>query len=194
MNIMVLTAHCDDLEISCAGYTMMRLAKGDNVTSVVVATARSYYECADSREVADTRRSESIASAKVLGIERPVFLNEPIAEIHADRVKSWVCNLMRQHDIHQLITHFPLDPHYDHTVVGMAGIDILQNTDMCDDVKFFKSYNCYSFIPDETYDVTPLCERKAEALRCFPSQGFSDYTADMVNPTEQFLSIIKREG
>ena len=192
MNVMILTAHPDDLEISCTGYALMRKSAGDNVLSVVIAAARRKQKFPDGRNAACVRKKEAIASAEVLGISEPIFLGEKIGEIRYEAVLLGVRQLMRQHNTDLLLTHFPLDLHFDHALSGLVGMAIAQNTDT--NVVFFESYNCYSFEPDETYDVVAYRETKAEALRCHVSQGFGNHTDAMVQIVERHMGVRKREA
>jgi len=194
MNILFLTAHPDDFEISCAGYALKQQGDGDNVRLAIIATSRKNQVFSDGCKASSVRRREACKSADVLGMSEPVFLNEYIGEIDYSRARDKVLLILKDLDTELLITHFPLDPHYDHIIAGMIGLDILQNSGLPIVLKLFEGYNCYSFSGDKSVDVSEYTKRRCQALRCHISQGFSNHTPQMMPDFEQYLSAVKRKA
>jgi len=122
-NVLIVSAHPDDMEIGMGG-TVAKLAESQAaITSVVVTNggrAANPFAWSE-RQMADVRREEALRAARVLGVKEVLFLNEPdeAKEIHYAAAKLSLVQILdrlRPTEIYTL--HEQLDRHPAHRLVG----------------------------------------------------------------------------
>ena len=132
LNILIVSAHPDDMEIGMGG-TAAKLAEKAIITSVVVTNggrASNPFAWTEQR-MAEVRRGEALAAAAVLGVKDVAFFNEPDAaeDIDAVVVKQKLAEIIRRL---RPIEVFTLDPEHDrhpaHRLVGKLVTDSLLET------------------------------------------------------------------
>jgi LmbE family N-acetylglucosaminyl deacetylase len=194
-NVLVVGAHPDDLELSCSAYVLHFVEQGVSIESVVVASGRSSGKLMVGQSEVAVRRVESIRAAEILGIDEPIFLDNYIAQLEYYTVRTQILTIIEGDNLNKfdmVLTHFPVDPHFDHAIIGTILYDILQNTCHVFDLYFFRSPESYSFIPTETFDVTPYVDKKYQALCAHKSQKFPTLPITAVKLTEEFIKCKKR--
>lgn len=127
--ILVVAAHPDDLETACGGTVALLIQHGIEV-SLLLGTDGDIgtHDLSMTRErLATTRREETLAAARILGLKEVVFLGHHDGELVADlTMRAEVAGAYRRL---QPDTLFSFDPywsgqaHPDHTAAGRAALD-----------------------------------------------------------------------
>ena len=121
--ILIVSAHPDDMEIGMGG-TVAKLAESKAIITSVVVTdggrASNPFRWTEQR-MAEVRREEALRAARVLGVKEVLFFDEPDAadEINASLVKQKLTELvarLRSTEVYTL--HEELDRHPAHRLVG----------------------------------------------------------------------------
>lgn len=134
LRVLAVTAHPDDIEFGCAGAIAVWVDEEAEVTFVIVtdgSTGTSDTGLIGDR-LAEIRREETIAAAKILGVDDVMFLGyrdgyvEPTLDLRRDIAREF-----RKARPHRMIV---MDPqslpgnwfvnHPDHRAVGQASLDI----------------------------------------------------------------------
>lgn len=134
LRILVVSAHPDDIEFSCAGTIARLVDEGAEVTYLIVTDGSTGTQdrALAGDKLADLRREESIAAAKVVGVTDVVFggYRDGYVEANLD-LRRDIARVFRRVRPHRL---FAMDPqslpggwfvnHPDHRAVGQATLDI----------------------------------------------------------------------
>jgi N-acetylglucosamine malate deacetylase 1 len=176
--VLVIGAHHDDNEL--VGGTLIKYVKaGWRVVSVVMTDGKFSDGKASDKNIA-IREKESLAAAKVLGIEC-VFLHFSEGDFQpTDQARKTLLEQIRRYTPKIVITHPPKDYHIDHMNVSKVTHDaILQVFNPCIKTESApcetpKLYYCDAwfipFVPVEYVDISDLIDLKGNALRCHKSQ------------------------
>ena len=193
MNVLVVSAHPDDIEFSCAGSVAKWVDEGAQVTYCIVTDGST--GTADpglaGAPLADIRREESLQAAKVVGVDDVVFLGyrdgyvEPTLDLRRD-----IARVFRRAQPNRLVV---MDPsplpggwfvnHPDHRAVGQATLDVTVTAGTTpghfpelleEGLEPWRGLReIYVAGPgggEFAVDVTSTVDRKIEALRCHVSQ------------------------
>ncbi|MBK9055741.1 MAG: PIG-L family deacetylase [Chloroflexi bacterium] len=208
---MFIFAHPDDIEFGCAGTAAKWAKAGSEVTYVLITDGNvgSHDVEYDREKLAQTRRREQDAAAKIAGVQRVVYLGyhdgllEPTLELRRDLVK-----LIRQYKPNAVVSgdpraFFPSDDyinHPDHRAAAIAAIEavfpacemrLLYPEFEAEGITPHKVNHVYvSFGPDaDVYvDITDTITTKIEALRQHTSQ-FGEW-----DPSEMVSNWAKETG
>ncbi|HET9326889.1 MAG TPA: bacillithiol biosynthesis deacetylase BshB1 [Candidatus Eisenbacteria bacterium] len=180
-------AHPDDVELTSGGLAALLASHGHRV-GVVDLTAGE----AGTRGTPDARASEAQAAARMLGVESRTCLRLPDTGLHAhDRAQlSAVVAWLRQHRPRLVVAPDRHDPHPDHVeasrlvaracvLAGLTKVD--PDTDRHSVGRLlFATYRTLAPAPTIVVDITPVWERRIEALRAHETQvgggpGLSTY-------------------
>lgn len=122
-NILIVSAHPDDMEIGMGG-TVAKLAEsGIMITSVVVTNggrASNPFGWTEQR-MAEVRREEALRAARILGVKDVLFLDEPDAadRINIDKVKRKLQDMLERLRPAEVYTLHPeRDRHPAHRLTG----------------------------------------------------------------------------
>lgn len=134
LRVLVVSAHPDDIEFSCAGSVAQWVDEGAEVTYCIVtdgSTGTADRELAGA-PLAEIRREESMRAAKVVGVEDVIFLAyrdgyvEPNLELRRD-----IARVFRRAQPKRMIVMDPMPlpggwfvNHPDHRAVGQASLDV----------------------------------------------------------------------
>ncbi len=134
-NILIVSAHPDDMEIGMGG-TVAKLTESKAIITSVVVTdggrSSNPFGWTEQR-MAEVRREEAIRAAGVLGVKDVVFCDEPDAaeEINATAVKQKLTTLMERLQPAEVYTlHEELDRHPGHRLVGKLVRECLLETSL----------------------------------------------------------------
>ncbi|MCW5897676.1 MAG: bacillithiol biosynthesis deacetylase BshB1 [Flavobacteriales bacterium] len=180
VDLLCVTAHPDDVEISMAGTVLRHVALGHAV-GLVELTAGEL----GTRGSAELRASEAEAARQVLGAGFRYQLGLPDGFFRADReslLKVVAC--IRLHRPRVLLTNAVRDRHPDHGRAAalvaeasfLSGLRRVETLHDGEEQKPWRPVHVLHAIqdnwidPDLVVDVTAHWERKQEALRCFASQ------------------------
>jgi LmbE family N-acetylglucosaminyl deacetylase len=186
---MVVAAHPDDLETTCGGTLALLIAQGTEAALLLGTDGDiGTHDLSFTREtLAATRRQETLAAAKLLGLQDVIFLGHHDGELVADlTLRAEVALAYRRW---QPDTIFTFDPywagqaHPDHTAAGRAAVDAYMPSKMelyhpeqlaagvkVADVKRFFFFGGSNREGEITVDISAAWERKLAAARCHVSQ------------------------
>jgi len=134
--ILVVMAHPDDAELTCAGSVARWIREGDRAVLVVASDGArgGKHQDADHQAMAPTRQAEQQASANLIGFDEAVYLGFPDGDLRDEealrgalvgqirRVRPDVAMVM---DPLTVIFQDSYVNHRDHRVLGMAMLDAL---------------------------------------------------------------------
>jgi len=194
--VMVVVAHPDDAEFSCAGSVAKFTREGKHVVFVLCTsgdkgTARRDISSAD---LAKMREGEQLEASKRLGVAETVFLRLGDGELQPDiDFREKIVRQIRTHRPDVLITHDPFRPyalHSDHRAVGITAVDSVYPT--ARDPLYFPQHLAEglephkvaelwlygSENPDRYIDISDTIDAKVHALRAHVSQIGTGETLD----------------
>ncbi|MBC8124381.1 MAG: bacillithiol biosynthesis deacetylase BshB1 [Candidatus Kapabacteria bacterium] len=180
--VMVLSAHPDDAELSCAGTVKNLTNEGHTV--VFVECTRGEL---GSRGTPELREKEAIAAAKILGVENRICLNLPDGNImHTNDNILAVVVALRTWRPKLLLIPPPIERHPDHEAVnrlaraaaflsGLTKIEThhngaLQQPHRPERMLCFQQQYDFPREPDLYVDITNSFEAKMASVRAFSSQ------------------------
>lgn len=170
-NILVVSAHHDDLEVACGGAVARFVAEGHTVTSLVMT--HSGYQDQHGREV--RRRADALAegraAAAVLGYDL-ISLDEDTFDIPvADRSTARIIDIVQTRKIDTVFTHWAGDTHPAHARVHTMALQACRRVPRL----FVFAANWY--IGDLPFHPTTFVsleedhwQKKLEALACYKSE------------------------
>ena len=187
-NVLVITPHPDDAE-SGAGGTISKWSNQGAIITLVVCTngnKGTSDRSISSEKIASIRRSEQLEAAKVLGIEKVVFLDHPDQGLtDNDEFRKQLVTQIRTYKPDVVIT---IDPerkwirHRDHYMTGRVALDAifpyardyLAYPDLIDcglePHKVLKVFLWGTDDPDIFIDIDEFFQTKIDALYCHASQ------------------------
>ncbi len=186
LDALVIGAHPDDAEISLGG-TILRLVDAGRKVGVLDLTRGEM----GTRGTRDDRDAETLAATQVLGLAERVNLELPDSRVVGDpETRERLARLLRELAPELVFAHHPDDLHPDHAACGrlardawyLAGLRRLAEQDGGAPARrprrLFHYLGHVPFEPTLVVDVTPVWERKVEAIRCYASQLVPDGPRD----------------
>jgi LmbE family N-acetylglucosaminyl deacetylase len=185
---MVVVAHPDDAEFSCAGTIGRFTSEGKQVVFVLCTSGDKGTARRDisSAELASMREAEQLEASRRLGVEETVFLRLGDGELVPDLTfRERIVREIRRHRPDILITHDPFRPyalHPDHRAVGITAVDSVYPTardplyfpqhlqEGLEPHKVAELWLYGSETPDTFIDISASFDRKIHALRAHASQ------------------------
>ena len=189
-NILVFVAHAADWCFRAGGTAAAYAERGARV-KVVCATFGERGESvplwkdptSTIQSVKDVRREEAITAAEILGVDIEFLDHDDNPLIIDDERLEIYVNLIRTFNPEIVLTHWTCEPtNQDHQIVGEAairawGIARARAATLRDKSLPMPKYFLFEpdavsapvsgFVPDTYIDVTPVWERKLQALECF---------------------------
>jgi LmbE family N-acetylglucosaminyl deacetylase len=190
---MVIMAHPDDPEFFCGGTIAVWCAAGTEMTYLILTNGNKGSDDPDMtpEKLAAIRQQEQQAAAKVLGVKRVIFLEEPDGELEPSLdLRRRVVAEIRRFKPDVVITQDPSRyfyantriNHADHRAAGevaLAAIFPAARNRMYHPELLVEGlephivkevYLAASIQPDRWIDISQIFERKLEAIRCHASQ------------------------
>ena len=192
VDILCITAHPDDVEISMAGTVLHHRALGYRV-GLVELTAGEL----GTRGTPEIRKAEADAAMKVLDVAFRYQLGLRDGFFRADEVALLrVVTAIRAHQPRLVLTNAIRDRHPDHGRGGalvaeacfLSGLRRIQTEQDGRDQEAWRPTTVLHAIQDHwldpnlIVDVTPFWARKEEALRCFTSQFHDPASVEPSSP------------
>ena len=185
--VLVIMAHPDDAEFTCAGTLAKWIRAGRQVHYVVCTSGDKGTKDPDMtpHHLAAIREEEQLAAARVLGIEGVTFLRHRDGELEATRgFRAEIALLIRGCKPDVVITHDawrPYQLHPDHRAVGITVCDAIvaardhlflpgQTAIGLEAVEPAELYLWGAAEPDCFEDITETIDLKLEALSKHQSQ------------------------
>ncbi len=185
--LLAITAHPDDLELSCAGTVVAWLRRGWQARLLLCTSGDkgSADRAVTPEQVAAWREAEQAAAAREMGLQDIVYLRHPDSELAANSgLRQELCHQIRLYRPHAIFTHDPWRPyqlHPDHRAVGMAVVDAVAAArgqhcfpeQLVGEVATWRVPEIYLFAtawPDTFVDVSETFDVKIRALQKHVSQ------------------------
>lgn len=210
--VIVIAAHPDDMEVTCAGTLVQLIARGVEVHSVNctlgdIGTHDPAFTCSS---LAARRLEETAEAARILGIKSHYTLGRHDGELVADlALRAEIARLYRITQADALFTfdrNWSGEIHPDHRAVGRAAIDAFMPSKMPlyhpehlneAGAGLGKISKIFLFNPTDLanviVDIAAVRARKIEALGAHKSQ-FTNGTDDLPFLTEWEAQMGKRAG
>lgn len=202
---LVVVAHPDDIDYGVAGTAAVLADMGARVTYCLVTSGEAG---GDDRlmarhEMAEVREREQTAAAKTVGVTDLVFLRLPDGRLEANlALRKAIARVIRQVRPRVVITQNPernLDrvyaSHPDHRAVGAAALDAVypdaRNPFAFPELLADEGLEPHTVDevwiaahpePNRLVDITPVIDRKIDALMCHESQ---------VGPRDQMEALLR---
>ncbi|MCB9183875.1 MAG: bacillithiol biosynthesis deacetylase BshB1 [Flavobacteriales bacterium] len=203
VDILCVTAHPDDVEISMAGTVLRHVALGRSV-GLVDLTAGEL----GTRGTPEIRRAEAESARQVIGaaFRYQLALRDGFFRKDEESLLA-VIQAVRRHRPAVVLTNAERDRHPDHgrgadlvaEACFLSGLRRIETSDEGKAQEAWRPRAVYHAVqdrfiePDLVIDITPYWERKLEALRCFRSQFHDPASTEPVSPIarEDFLPFLE---
>lgn len=169
-NILALGAHFDDIELGCSGTLAKHKASGDNVF-VYVATLSGYNN--QKNEVIranDVARAEGELAAKKLGATLYCGSFPTMGLEFCDELNIDILNILHEHRIDTLYTHWYEDVHHDHQALAKASLHCARHVPK---ILMYRSnwyQSQFDFKGNFYVDITDFWHIKEELIRTYHSE------------------------
>jgi len=176
--ILIIVAHPDDEALGCGATIAKHIKNGDRAQVVFLADGFSSRDDSDNRDVSAEK------SSKILGCEKPIFLNFPDNQLDAVPLLEIVKKLEEVINNFQpniIYTHHFGDLNIDHQITHKAVMTACRpQPNFC--VKEIYSFETLSathwqsssmgnaFIPNCFVNVNGFMSKKIEALQCYDNE------------------------
>lgn len=183
LDLLALGVHPDDVELACSGTVISHIAMGKKVG--VVDFTRGEL---GTRGTAETRKTESEAAAKILGIHTRENLGMADGFFQNDREHQLkLITAIRKYQPEVVLANAVDDRHSDHGRAAQltvdacfyAGLIKIETRDEQGNIQApWRPKQIYHYIqdrhmnPDLIVDVTPFWEQRMEAVKAFKTQFF----------------------
>jgi len=194
--VLVIVSHPDDIEAHCAGTVARLVARGEDVSYVLVTSGNRGTDdpAVSAEEIAAVREEEQMAAADVVGVERVRFLRYDDSDLlfHMPQLREELTSIIREVKPRTIITHDPYPGngsrdscaiYPDHTTLGLM---TFQAAYLCSPGPLFYPdqlkqdlaphrvemlYLIMSDTPNVFVDIESVWDQRMSALRQHVSQG-----------------------
>lgn len=205
LDVLAICAHPDDAELSCSGTLMMEKLQGKKVGIADLTEGEL-----GTRGTEETRRQEAYDAQLIMGVDERINLCIPDGFFENTKAHQLeVIKAIRRFQPSIILTNAPSDRHPDHgraaqLVRDAAWLSGLRKIETPWDGNLqnpWRPTQVFHFIQDRylpptfVYNITPVFERKIEAIRAFKTQFDTqpDNEPQTYISTPSFLeSIIER--
>jgi len=187
---MVIFAHPDDAEGNCGGTTAAWAREGKVIHYLVLTNGDkgSWDLSLTSEKLAEIRKREQEAAAKVLGASGVTFLGVPDGFLEVSPpLRKEITRLIRLHQPAFVLAHDPwklYQVHPDHRAAGFLAVDavvaardhLFYPDQLAQGLRPCRVKDVYLFgaeHPDFWVDISETVEVKLQAVRCHESQGLT---------------------
>ncbi len=109
--VLVVVAHPDDIEAHCAGTVAQLVARGEDVSYVLVTSGNRGTDDpgVTAEEIAAQREDEQLAAARIVGVECVRFLRYDDSDLlfHMPQLRAELTSIIREMKPRTIITHDP---------------------------------------------------------------------------------------
>ncbi len=189
--ILAIHAHPDDIEIQCAGTLAILKDRGCEIVCSTMTAGDLGSMDLSRKEIANVRRNEAAAAAKLLGAEYVCAEFADLAIFNSDEARRRVTEIVRKARPDIVITAPPVDYHCDHEATSQIVRDAcfsatvpLYRTHQWDPAEYLDHIPALYYVdpiegidyfgdpiePQFIVDVSEKMELKLEMLACHASQ------------------------
>ena len=183
MNVLVISAHPDDIEINCAGTLKKFIDRGDKVTMCNLCNGNLGHMVIKPVELAQIRLQESKNSSSIIGAEHICAGFGDLNLYHQDKnSRDTVTDIIRQVNPQLIITHSPDDYMADHVATNKLAFDASfcaslphyetqteTVVEICP-IYYMDNLGGFQFNPVEFVDISDVIDLKLQMLSCHESQ------------------------
>lgn len=169
-NVLVISAHTDDMEVGAGATVRLLVESGANVQSLVFSDCRKSVDT--SKHPVDILRRECEAAAKHMGIKDLTILELPVRDLpaHRQEILETIYGLRKKNDFDLVLTTWAGDLHQDHKVVAEETFRAFMKTDVSV-LSYEIAGNSPGFTPEVFVPLTEEdVEKKIEMLHLYKSQ------------------------
>lgn len=169
-NVLVLSAHTDDMEVGAGATIRLLIESGAKVKSVVFSDCKKSVDT--SKYPVDILRKECQAAAKHMGITDLTIHEFPVRDLPAYRqdILETIYALRKENDFDLVFTTWANDLHQDHKVVAEETFRAFMKTDVSV-LSYEIAGNSPGFTPEIFVPLTEEdVEKKIEMLSLYESQ------------------------
>jgi bacillithiol biosynthesis deacetylase BshB1 len=183
LDILAFGVHPDDVELSCAGTLMIEKLNGKKVGIIDLTKGEL-----GTRGTAETRKQEAADSMKILGFDVRENLSMADGFLKNDEAHQLkIIAALRKYQPEIILCNAPEDRHPDHgrssslveDAAFLSGLRKIETTDSGEVQEAWRPKYVFNYIqdrylqPDFVVDITPVAERKIEAIKSFKTQFFN---------------------
>jgi bacillithiol biosynthesis deacetylase BshB1 len=209
LDLLAFGVHPDDIELSCSGTLLVEKMNGKKVGIIDLTQGEL-----GTRGSAETRKEEAERSAKILGVD--VRENLKMADgffKNDEENQKKIISVLRKYRPEIILCNAPYDRHPDHgrsaklvaDAAFLSGLMKIETRDGDQLQEAWKPKYVFNYIQDKYYDpafvidITPVIEKKLEAIRAFKTQFYNpDDTGTepqtYISSPEFFNSVINRSA
>ena len=209
LDILAIAVHPDDVELGCSGTLMMEKSRGKKIGVVDLTRGEL-----GTRGTPELRLEESGRAAAIMGLDSRENLSMPDGFFRNDEERQrQLIRVIRKYQPEIVLANALADRHPDHGRAGnliadacfLSGLRKIETMDPAGNQQaswrpkyIFHYIQDRFYQPSFVYDITPVFEKKLDAIRAYASQFHSaDYHQDEPQTyisTPEFLnSIIGRQ-
>ena len=192
VDILAFAAHPDDIEISCGGTILKHIANGYKV--VVIDLTRGEL---GTRGSANTRKKESKAASKILGLlaRENLKMKDGFFEASEENKKK-IIRVIRKYQPQIILANSVTDRHPDHGKASklvseccfLSGLQKIETKFKGDIQKPWRPKAIYHYIqdyyidPDVIVDITGFMDSKLKAIASFKTQFYDPKSKEPETP------------
>jgi LmbE family N-acetylglucosaminyl deacetylase len=167
VTVLTVGAHPDDIELGCGGAICEFTSKGNKVVAVFLTKGEKSGK-------GDIRKSESINSLHVLGVDEVFFGDFSDTKIpDSFEVIDYLEQFERKYKPDIVFTHSTHEIHQDHRIVGWLSQSAFRNANKL--LAYESPRVTSSFTPTYYIDISSCIDTKWKALQCHMSQKNKRY-------------------
>lgn len=206
LDTLVIMAHPDDAELSCAGTIINQIRDGKKVGIADLTQGEM-----GTRGTPEIRLQEASDSAKIMGVSVRENLELPDVYFqNNEECQRKVIQIIRKYQPDLVIANAVKDRHPDHgkgaelvkTAAFMSGLRMIETAHEGEWQKAWRPKAVYHaiqsnyLVPDIVVDVSEAWELKLEAIRAFKSQFFDPNSKEPETyiSSPEFLKMIEARG
>ena len=207
MNVLIISAHPDDIEINCAGTAAKLIKRGDSVTLCNLCSGSLGHMVIKPAELEKIRLKESEAAAKIIGAKRLPAISPDLELYHQDKTtRDKVIDIIRMAKPDFIITHHPDDYMSDHVAVSKLVFDAsfcaslphyktgIDNIVPVCPIYYMDNLGGFNFEPTEYVDISDMIDTKLQMLSCHKSQLLWMKEHDNIDFAETVKTFSKTRG
>lgn len=187
VDILAISAHPDDVELSCSGTLLSELAAGKKVGIVDLTRGEL-----GTRGTPEIRKAEAEEAAIQMGANfREILTLKDGFFTHSEENLKEIIEIIRIYQPSIVLTNAHSDRHPDHGKAAklvkeacyLSGLRKIETKhDAWRPSAVYHYIQDYYLKPDFVYDITPYIDKKIELIKCFKSQFYDPNSSEPSTP------------